>query len=139
LKRYSFKYTPEPTKKGVINRPTARIFLQSTKDEWYAFRVYVDSGADLSLFKKSDAKLIGLDLYKGEYRPVMGIAKMLIPTYVHKVKIKIEETTLNALVSFADSDEVPRLLGRTDIFNHFKITFGENKLEIIFEEAKNAE
>jgi len=67
LKRYSFKYTPEPTKKGVINRPTTRVFLQSTKDD--AFRVYVDSGADLSLFRKSDAKLIGLDLYKGEYHP----------------------------------------------------------------------
>jgi predicted aspartyl protease len=139
LKRYSFKYTPEPTKKGVINRPTARVFLQSTKDEWYAFRVYVDSGADLSLFRKSDAKLIGLDLYKGEYHPVMGIAKTLIPTYIHKVKIKIGETTLGVIVSFADSDEVPRLLGRTDIFKHFKITFDENRLEIIFEEAKNTE
>jgi hypothetical protein len=137
LKRYSFKYTPEPTKKGVINRPTTRVFLQSTKDD--AFRVYVDSGADLSLFRKSDAKLIGLDLYKGEYHPVMGIAKTLISTYIDKVKITIEETTLDAIVSFADSDGVPRLLGRTDIFKHFKITFDENRLEIIFEAAKNTE
>ena len=139
MKRYIFKYTPEPTKTGTINRPTARVFLQSTKNEWYTFRVYVDSGADLSLFRKSDAKLIGLDLYKGEYRPMMGIGKSLLPAYTHKVKMKIEETTMEVLVSFADSDEVPRLLGRTDVFKHFKITFDEEKLEIIFEAVNNIE
>jgi hypothetical protein len=135
LKRYIFKYTPELTKTGIIHRPTARIFLQSTKNEWYAFRVYIDSGADVSLFTKTDAKLLGLDLYKGEYRPIIGIGKTLIPAYTHKIKMKIEETSLNVNASFADSDEVPRLLGRTDIFKHFKITFNEQNLETIFESA----
>lgn len=133
MKRYIFKYTPEPTRTGIIHRPTARILLQSTKNEWYAFRVYIDSGADISLFTKTDAKLLVLDLYKGEYRPIIGIGKTLIPAYTHKIKMKIEETTLNVNASFADSDEVPRLLGRTDIFNHFKITFNEQNLETIFE------
>jgi hypothetical protein len=133
LKRYIFKYTPEPTKTGIIHRPTARILLQSTKNEWYAFRVYIDSGADMSLFTRTDAKLLGLDLYKGEYRPIIGVGKTLIPAYTHRIKMKIEETTLNVSTSFADSDEVPRLLGRTDIFKHFKITFNEQNLETILE------
>ena len=47
--------------------------------------------------------------------------------------MKIEETILNVKASFADSDEVPRLLGRTDVFKHFKITFDEQKLETIFQ------
>ena len=93
----------------------------------------------MSLFRKSDAKLIGLDLYNGAYHPMMGIGKTLLPTYTHKVKMKIEETTMEVLVSFADSDEVPRLLGRTDVFKHFKITFDEEKLEIIFEAVNNIE
>ena len=135
MKRYIFKYTPEPTRTGIIHRPTARILLQSTKNEWYAFRVYIDSGADMSLFTKTDAKLLGLNLYKGEYRPIIGIGKNLIPAYTHKIKMKIEETTLNVHTSFADSDEVPRLLGRTDIFKHFKITFNEQNLETILESA----
>ena len=133
MKRYIFKYAPEPTKTGIIHRPIARILLQSTKDEWFAFRVYIDSGADISLFTKTDAKLLGIDLYKGEYRPIIGIGKTLIPAYTHKVVMRIEETTLNIKTSFADSDEVPRLLGRTDIFKHFKITFNEQNLETIFE------
>jgi hypothetical protein len=137
LKRYIFKYTPEPTRTGITHRPTARILLQSTENEWYAFRVYIDSGADISLFTKTDAKLLGLNLYQGEYRPIIGIGKTLIPAYTHNVKMKIEETTLNVNVSFADSDEVPRLLGRTDIFKHFTITFNEQNLETIFETTNN--
>ena len=82
MNRYIFKYTPEPTKTGIIHRPTARILLQSTKNEWYAFRVYIDSGADMSLFTRTDAKLLGLDLYKGEYRPIIGVGKTLIGTLI---------------------------------------------------------
>jgi hypothetical protein len=33
--------------------------------------------------------------------------------------------------------EVPRLLGRTDIFRHFKITFNEQNLGTVFETANN--
>jgi hypothetical protein len=48
------------------------MFLQSVKGEWYAFRVYIDSGADISLFTKTDAELLGLNLYQGQYRPMIG-------------------------------------------------------------------
>ena len=137
MKRYIFKYTPEPTKRGIIYRPTARVYLQSTKREWFAFRVYVDSGADVSLFTKGDSEILGLNLYEGEYRPIIGIGKILIPAYIHKVKMKIGDTILDVKNSFADSDEVPRLLGRTNIFKHFKITFNESNLETIFETTGN--
>jgi hypothetical protein len=128
---------PEQTKKGIIYRPTARVYLQSTKGEWFAFRVYIDPTADISLFTKSDAKILELDLYQGEYRPIIGIKKVLITAYMNKVKMKIGDTILNANVSFAESNEVPRLLGRTDVFKHFKITFDEQNLETIFETANN--
>ena len=133
MKRYIFEYAPEPTRKGIIYRPKAKIFLQCTTNEWYAFWVYIDSGADISLFTKTDAKLLGLNLYHGEYRPIIGIGKILIPAYTHKVNLKIEETILKTNASFADSDEVPRLLGRTDVFPRFRITFDQQKLQTIFE------
>ena len=133
MNRYIFKYTPEPTKGGTIYRPKARVQLQSIVKEWYAFWVYIDSGADLSLFTRSDAALLGLNLREGEYRPIMGIGGVLIPAYIHCVNLKIEGTVLSVKTAFADSDEVPRLLGRTDVFNHFRITFDERKLETILE------
>lgn len=51
--------------------------------------------------------------------------------------MKIGDTTLDVKVAFADSDEIPRLLGRTDVFKHFKITFCEKDLEIIFETTQS--
>jgi hypothetical protein len=121
----------------VSKESASQIAVNFLKKRRARIRVYIDSGADTPLFTKTDAKLLGLNLYQGEYRPIIGIGKTLIPAYTHKVKMKIEETTLNVNTSFADSDEVPRLLGRTDIFKHFKITFNEQNLETIFETTNN--
>jgi hypothetical protein len=93
------------------------------------------AGADISFFRISDAELLGLSLTKGEYYPIMGVGKLLVPAYTHVVKMRIGDTELDVKAAFADSDEVPRLLGRTDIFTHFAITFSEKDLEIIFETA----
>jgi hypothetical protein len=89
------------------------------------------------LFTKGDSKILKLNLYEGKYRPIIGIGKLLIPAYIHKIRIRIGDIALNIHSSFADSDEVPRLLGRTNIFKHFKITFNESNLETIFETTKN--
>jgi len=133
LNRYIFKYTPEPTKGGTIYRPKARVQLQSIDKEWHAFWVYVDSGADLSLFTRADAALLGLNLREGEYRPIMGIGGVLIPAYIHCVDLKIEDSVLLVKTAFADSDEVPRLLGRTDVFDHFRVIFDGRELATILE------
>ncbi len=133
MKRFVFKYLPESTESGIIQRPVARIMVKGATEDWHLFRTYIDSGADLSLFRRNDADLLGLSLTQGEYHPIMGVGRTCIPAYIHTIKIRIGDTELNTKAAFADSDEVPRLLGRTDIFTHFKITFNEQKLEITFQ------
>jgi len=60
---------------------------------------------------RPDASLLKLDLYEGVYAPVMGIGRVLMPAYVHNVRMRIGETVLDSEVAFTDSDEVPgRLL-----------------------------
>ena len=93
----------------------------------------MDSGADTSLFPKGDASLLKLNLYEGEYNPIMGIGRVMMPAYIQNVKMRISEKLLNVSIAFADSDEVPRLLGRADVFKRFKITFDEANLQTIFE------
>lgn len=115
-------------------RPVARIFLNAQND-WQPFRVYIDSGADISLFTRNDAEYLGLQLNQGGYYPIIGVGRLLIPAYLHMVKMKIGESVLDVKAAFADSDEVPRLLGRKNVFSNFKITFCEQDLEIIFEEV----
>jgi len=131
--RYIFKYWPEPSRRGIVHRPVAYVHLQSKDGVWYLFYPYVDSGADTSLFPRGDASLLKLSLYDGEYRPIMGIGRVMMLAYVHDVKMRIGETVFDVNIAFADSDEVPRLLGRADVFKRFKITFDEANLQTIFE------
>lgn len=100
------------TRKGVIYRPIAHVYLMSKGGIWYLFYPYVDSGADVSLFTRSDAELLEIELYKGEYRPVTGIGRVVIPSYVHEVKIRIGDIVFRAKISFADSDEEDYLVER---------------------------
>ena len=133
MKRYVFKYVAELTRRGVIHRPIAHVYLQSKKGEWFLFYPYADSGADVSLFTRSDAELLNLELLEGEYRPIMGIGKFMLPAYIHTVCMKVGDLQFDANVAFANSDEVPRLIGRETIFKKFKITFDEAKLQTVFE------
>jgi hypothetical protein len=136
LKRYPFKYSPEPSRRGIVYRPVAYVYLQSKDGAWYFFVPYVDSGADTSLFPKGDASLLKLNLYEGEYSPIAGVGRVMMPAYVHNVKMRIGETLLDVSIAFADSDEVPRLLGRSDVFKCFKVTFDERNRQTVFEAYK---
>lgn len=93
----------------------------------------MDSGADTSLFQRGDSELLGLNLKKGEYRPIVGVGNVLVPAYLHLVRAKVGETELKAPIAFADSDEEPRLLGRRDFFLKFRVTFDEANLRVVFE------
>ena len=133
MRRYTFEYSAELSRRGIVYRPVAHVHLQSKDGTWYLFYPYVDSGADSSLFPKADASLLKLNLYEGEYNPIMGLGKVLMPAYVHNVKVRIGETVFDLEVAFADSDEVPRILGRRGVFEHFKITFDEANLHTTFD------
>lgn len=50
----------------------------------------------------------------------MGIVKVMLPTYIHKARMKIGDLQFDTNVAFANSDEVPRLIGRETIFKSSK-------------------
>jgi hypothetical protein len=134
MKRYAFRYIKERTRSGdIIYRPIAHVYLKGRNREWHLFYPYIDSGADTSMFTRSDCELLGLTLYNGTFRSMSGIGHVSIPAYIHKVLMKIGEEKFQARVAFADSNEIPRLLGRLDIFKKFRIIFDETKLYTIFE------
>ena len=59
--------------------------------------------------------------------------RVMLLAYVHDVEMRIGEAVSDGSVAFAGSDEVPRLLGRTDVFKRFTVTFDEANLQTIFE------
>jgi len=85
LLQYIFPYKADRARTGeIIYRPAALVFLMAQNNSWHLFRPYVDSGADLTLLKKSDCEDMGYDLTTGTLRLIGGISKTSVRTYVHK-------------------------------------------------------
>lgn len=88
----------------------------------------VDSGADFTLIPLSSGTLLGLDVQKGEPYKLHPIGGGFIDVYLHKVQVAIGGNTSKILVAVASSDEaggrpLPVLLGRTDLFDQYDISF----------------
>ena len=131
--KFVFKYRKEETKKGVIYRPVVKVSLRSSDGHWYMFTAYVDSGADVSILPKGDAELLGVNLYEGELWRLTGIGRVIVLAYLHEVMVKIGALEFPARIAFADLNEVPRIVGRLDIFRKFKVMFDEQNLQTTFQ------
>lgn len=116
---------------GPILRPVARIVLVNDRME-VPEHVYVDSGADISLIPKSVGDLLGLKVTNSDLvEEIKGIGEGDVPVIVKKLNMKIEEKIFETRIAWALIEEVPLLLGRTDVFNLFDICFKKNK-KIVF-------
>ncbi|MFQ6056310.1 MAG: hypothetical protein ACE5J3_10065 [Methanosarcinales archaeon] len=130
--RYSFKYRKERSKiEKEVYRPVASVYIKGIDGNWYLFYPYIDSGADISLFTKTDCELLGYNLEEGNEH-LVGCISGLVRIFVHEIQMKIGEDVFDVKVGFADSEEVPRLLGRFSIFPKFLICFDEKDLIVHF-------
>ena len=114
---------------GVIFRPVAKVVLEDEFDQW----LYVDSGADITLIPLSVGDLIGLRrLKQDKLRRIMGVGKSSIPINVKTISMRIGPMSFRARVAWSQVEEVPLLLGRTDVFRKFSVTFREKEGITIF-------
>lgn len=123
-----FPYTPY---KG---RPAPIIPLSLiVHDQLVRVWAYVDSGAAYSIFKISEAEKAGLDYRAGKKLYIMVGDGSLIPVYLHKLEISIDEQRFQATVGFSEKLGVGfNLLGRADIFSKFTVCFNDQERKIIF-------
>lgn len=131
----TFRYKLESTGAHgkTIKRPVADVFLKTTNGTWIEFHPYIDSGADVTLIPLSLGKLIGLTSDEKNIEQIGGI-RGSVPVMYGKREIKIGSSMFSVIVAWALIEHVPPLLGRTDIFDHFDITFQQTRGTIIFQE-----
>lgn len=93
----------------------------------------MDSGASYSVFDVSMADSVGLDYAKCKKDQIHLPDGRKVPIYLSKHAIQIGKKRIAAEIGF-----LPQLgygfniLGRKDIFDHFKICFDEKNLQITF-------
>ena len=112
---------------GTILRPVARITLINGKME-IPEHLYVDSGADITLVPKSVGDLLGFKVKEDDLvEEVKGVGERGVPIIIKKIKMRIGEKLLETRIAWALIEEVPLLLGRTDVFNLFDISFMKSR------------
>lgn len=130
---FRYKLESTGTHGKTIKRPVADVFLKTTNGTWIEFHPYIDSGADITLIPLSLGKLIGLATDGKSIEQIGGI-RGSIPVVYGKRKVKLGSSLFSAMVAWALIEDVPPLLGRADIFDHFDVTFQQTRGIVIFQE-----
>ena len=130
-----FRYKEESLGgRGTIQRPVADVSLKTKNNSWIEFHPYIDSGADVIMVPLSLGKLLGFEIDEGKIQQIGGI-RGSVPVIYAKTGMRIGKEEFLVRVAWALIEDVPPLLGRTDVFDIFKVTFEQNKKIITFEKT----
>ena len=116
-----------------IFRPIASVKFKSKENTWIKLRLYIDSGADITIIPLSFGRLLGLELKKEDIKQLTGVGGTSIPVVITEVEIKINDIVFPIDIAWALEEDIPPLLGRTSVFDKFVITFDQTKKIIIFD------
>lgn len=110
---------------GTIVRPVVEVRLHGAVSVNEVF--YVDSGADVTIIPRSVGELLELELREEDIIDLHGIGESALSVVIKSVDMEIAGTRFTARVGWALTERIPLLLGRLDIFDHFRIIFDANK------------
>lgn len=121
--------------KKLRGRPVPMITIGVRIDQiWYPIEVYIDSGAAYTVLRAQIAEGIGFNYRTGQLIYLQVGDGSFIPVYLHELEMQLGSENFLAKVGFSEKLGVGfNLLGRTDIFERFKICFHESKGVITFE------
>lgn len=95
------------------------------------FFCLIDSGSTISIFKTDLASKLNIDIEKGEEITMRSVTGWL-KGYVHKINIKVSGKRFRCHVVFSNDYQASfSILGRSDFFERFKITFDEANKNVI--------
>jgi hypothetical protein len=120
-----YKWLRRPTKHfGEVWVPFAHVELQGVDDQFQEFALQVDSGAVVSLLRRSVADVLGLSLQAGKEIDLTAVGGGRTTAYVHLIRTRMgSENPAVVPVAIADSEDVPNLLGRLGVFDELQVDF----------------
>lgn len=112
------------------------MFLKTNSNTWIEFHPYIDSGADITMIPLSVGKLLGIDMDKTDVEQISGIRGSVPVVYTERI-MRIGVVEFPSHIAWALTEEVPPLLGRTDVFDIFDVLFKQNEKQIVFQRNNN--
>lgn len=115
---------------GIVARPIVRVTLRSRSGKPFDITALVDSGADVSMFSPSVARIMGIKLLRGKRRTFHALGGTL-DACLHRVSLQIGEMKVKARVAFPRV-EIPNVVGRLDVLRNSSILL-RDETEVCFE------
>ena len=128
-----FRYKKESLEgeEKFILRPVADVYIEDKTGQWIQFHPYIDSGADVTMVPLSLGRLLGLRADEEKVEEIGGIRGSVPVIYVRK-RMKIGSEMMLVKIAWALIEEVPPLLGRTDVFDRFEVIFKQRQKLVEF-------
>jgi hypothetical protein len=98
----------------------------------------VDASADITLIPMWVGKALQLPTPESGEMLALGGLGGFVSTVHRTILLEIGSYRFEAKIAWAQSEEVPLLLGRFDVFDFFKITFDQTDRVTIFTRKKKA-
>jgi len=140
MKKYIFPYGFRLSLKDnkIISFPAVNVSLRKrNSEEEFSFLVLVDSGAEVSLFTKSDAELLEIPFNSGQRIEIGSASGDKFFAFLCPVILKIGNEKFKIEIAFSEKDETPRVIGRQPIFSYFFIIFDNKNQNTIFISREN--
>lgn len=133
-----FEYREEDSRLfGKIVRPVADIYFIDNEGNKLISFMYIDSGADITLIPRKLGESLGFTVEGGKIIEIGGIGNAKVPVIIKTASIMIGVRKVEVRIAWALTEEVPPLLGRTDVFDLFKIIFVQKNRRIQFFELND--
>lgn len=114
---------------GEVHFPIANVRLRRGDGGLEGFAIPLDSGAVISLLRRSVADVLGLNWENGRRVELGGIAGQRFRAHVHQVETVLHDSfRFPVPYAIADREDVPNLLGRLGFFDQVQIDFDSTLL-----------
>lgn len=109
---------------GDIWVPFVHVRLPTSSNSHQSFVLQIDSGAVVSLLRRSVAELLGIELESGRRVSLGGVGGAQTTAYLHTLSTEFgDQFEFDVPFAIADSEVVPNLLGRLGVFDRLQIDF----------------
>jgi len=111
---------------GVTYRPIVD-FEVKTKFGWIPVLAYADSGADITLLPRSFLYFLDVKFTEDEVKEIGGVGGGKVPVIVREVELRLCDEVVRVTVAITLIKDIPYLLGREGVFDHFEVCFRNKK------------
>ena len=115
---------------GKVWVPLAQVDLRTAQGSFKSFALQIDSGAVVSLLRKSTAASLGISLESGRKIDLSSVGGGGTTAFVHIIQTRFDDgIEFPVPYAIAEKETVPNLLGRLGVFDQLQIHFDGQCME----------